>query len=389
MLDFSDTRLAFQAKSDQKLRHTFRLMKLIDSPFLTKIGPPMIRTAFKMHLPVEGLVRKTLYGQFCAGENLAASTQTTQALFEYGVRTILDYAVEGEKSEAGFDATLKEMLATLQHGKAHEAVAFTACKLTGLGDFDLMAKKQAGLTLSEAEQAAFQRMEERLDQMGQLAHELGTPFFIDAEETWIQDVIDELAETLMAKYNQERPIVFTTVQLYRHDRLAYLRDLIQRSREQGYVLGVKLVRGAYMEREADRAEEKGYANPIQPDKAATDRDYDAALRLCIEQVDRVAVCAGTHNEKSSLYLAQLMKERGLAANHPHIWFAQLLGMSDHISFNLAHNGYNTAKYLPYGPVRAVMPYLIRRAEENTAIAGQASREVDLLTREVKRRKQVH
>ncbi|MEM7657969.1 MAG: proline dehydrogenase family protein [Bacteroidota bacterium] len=387
MLDFSDTRLAFQAKSDQELRHTFRLMRLIDSPFLTKVGPPILNAAFKINLPIQGLVKKTLYGQFCAGEDLEASTQTTQALFDYGVRTILDYAVEGEKTEAGFDATLKEMLATLRHGKTHEAVAFTACKLTGLGNVDLMAKKQTGNPLNEEEQAAFLRIKDRLHQMGKLAQELGTPFFIDAEESWIQDVIDAIAEELMAKYNQDRPIVYTTVQLYRHDRLEYLRGLMLRSREQGYVLGVKLVRGAYMEKEADRAEEKGYPNPIQPNKAATDRDYDAALRLCIEHLDRVAVCAGTHNESSSRYLAQLMRERGVSANHPHIWFAQLLGMSDHISFNLAHNGYNTAKYLPYGPVKAVMPYLIRRAEENTSIAGQASREVDLLTREVKRRRQ--
>lgn len=385
--DFDNTKLAFQAKSDAELRRSSWLMRMVDSPFLTKIGPPLITFAFQLGLPIKGLVRKTLFDLFCAGESLEETAETTAHLAQYGVHTILDYSVEGEKNEEGFDATLQEFIATLEHGSRHEAVAFTACKLTGLASFDLMEKIQAGSPLSEKEQESFQRVQQRLKDLGKATQKYRTPIFIDAEESWIQDVIDNCAEELMRAFNQKKPLVYTTVQLYRHDRLAYLEKLIADSQKEGYILGVKLVRGAYMEKEADRAEEMGYPTPIQPNKAATDRDYDRSLELCIQHIDHVAICAGTHNEASTLKLTELMQEHGIAPDHPHVLFAQLQGMSDNISFNLAHANYNTAKYLPYGPVRAVLPYLIRRAQENTAIAGQSSREVELLKKEMRRRRE--
>ena len=385
--DFDNTRLAFQAQSDQELRRSYLLMRLVDSPFLTKIGPPLLNFAFRIRLPIKGIVRKTLFDHFCAGESLEESATTTNHLERYGVQTILDYAVEGEKTEAGFDATLEELIATLEHGSRHEAVAFTACKLTGLASIELMEKIQRRDPLTKSEQASYDRVKERLQKLAQASEQYQTPIFIDAEESWFQDVVDECAETLMRQYNQNKPLIYTTVQLYRHDRLAYLEQLIEDSRQQGYYLGVKLVRGAYMEKEGERAEEQDYPTPIQPNKAATDRDYDLALELCMQHIDHVAICAGTHNEASTLKLSQLMTEKGLPPNHPHVLFAQLQGMSDNISFNLAHAGYNTAKYLPYGPVKAVLPYLIRRAQENTAIAGQSSREVELLKKERRRRKQ--
>lgn len=384
--DFNNSELAFQAKSNAELRRTYRLMQLVDSPFLTKIGPPLLTLAFDVGLPVKGLVKKTLFEQFCAGESLEETAITTAALAKYGVLTILDYSVEGEKTEKGFDATLDEFIATLEHGSRHEAVAFTACKLTGLASFELMEKIQNGEDLLVDDQRAYQRLQERLQKLAEAAHEFRTPFFIDAEESWIQDVIDRCSEELMEAYNKEEALVYTTVQLYRHDRLAYLKELIADSQEKGYILGVKLVRGAYMEKERDRAEEMGYESPIQPDKASTDRDYDLSLELCLDHIDHVAICAGTHNEASTLKLTQMMTERGIAPDHPHVLFAQLQGMSDNISFNLAHAGYRTAKYLPYGPIKAVMPYLIRRAQENTAIAGQSSREVELLKKEIRRRR---
>ncbi len=385
-VDFDNTQLAFQAKTDAQLRRTYWLYRMVDSPFLTKVGPPILMTAFKLQLPIEGMVRNSLFELFCGGISLKDTIKTSQMLFNYKVYTILDYSVEGEKNEAGFDTTMAEIIDALKHGGGMQEVAFSACKLTGLASIDLLEKVQKRESLDEAESQAFERFRKRVDQICATAAAQCTPIFIDAEESWIQDPIDQLAEEMMEKYNHDQMAVYTTVQLYRTDRLGYLEGLIQQSKKKGYLLGVKLVRGAYIEKERERAKNMGYEDPMQPNKETTDQDFDAALKLCVEHIEHVGICAGTHNEKSSRYLAQLMQLKGVANDHSHICFAQLLGMSDHISFNLAHAGYRVAKYLPYGPVKAVMPYLIRRAKENTAIAGQSSREVELLHKEIDRRK---
>ncbi len=393
-LDFTNTQLAFQAKSNNQLRKAFWLFRMIGIPWLNAIGPKMLSWSLKAGLPVKGIVKKTLFEVFCGGESLEETAKTSQYLFQFNVRTILDYSVEGNRNEAGFDETANEIVDTLLHGGGHEEVAFSACKITGFAKIVLLEKiqrlLQEGKTveeeLGEAELAAFERVRGRIDEICKTAVAQKTPVFIDAEESWMQDTIDMLAEEMMEKYNGENAWVATTVQMYRWDRLDYLKGLIQKSKAKGYQLGVKVVRGAYLEKETDRAEEMGYKNPMQPGKEATDRDFDAALRLCIENIDHVHICAGTHNEKSSLLLTELMKEKGLPNDHSHILFAQLLGMSDHISFNLGHAGYNAAKYLPYGPVKAVMPYLIRRANENTSVAGQSSRELQLLRTEFRRRR---
>ncbi|MEZ4686357.1 MAG: proline dehydrogenase family protein [Bacteroidia bacterium] len=373
-LDFSNTRLAFQAKSDRQLAKAYWLFRAIGVSWLNAIGPKLLMFALRLRLPVKGLIRNTLFELFCGGETLAETGKTSQYLFQFNVRTILDYSVEGEKNEKGFDKTRDEIIKAFQHAAAFPEVAFCAVKLTGLGNFGLMAKKQRGDSLNEKEEAAFARIRSRLDAICQAAVQAKTPVFIDAEESWIQDTIDTLAEEMMGRYNRENAWVSTTVQMYRHDRLDYLRDLIARSKVAGFQLGVKVVRGAYLEKENERAEEMGYETPMQPDKISTDRDYNEALKLCVEHVPHVHLCAGTHNEESSMLLARLMEEKGLPPSHSNILFSQLLGMSDNISFNLGHAGYNTAKYLPYGPVKAVMPYLIRRADENTSVAGQAGRE---------------
>ncbi|MEM7514985.1 MAG: proline dehydrogenase family protein, partial [Bacteroidota bacterium] len=294
--------------------------------------------------------------------------------------------VEAEKTEEGFDETLRNILETLEQGAEHKEVVFSACKLTGLASFGLMESIQAGETLSPEQESAYVRVKERLNAICRQAVESKTPVFIDAEESWIQNTIDGLAEEMMEKYNQDSAYVYTTIQLYRHDRLAYLASLIERSREKGYFPGVKIVRGAYMEKESARAEDKGYKDPIQPSKEATHRDFNEAQKLCLQHIDRVFLCAGTHNEESCYQLMELMETQDLSPGDKRVWFSQLLGMSDHISFNLSHAGYNVAKYVPFGPVKAVIPYLMRRAEENTAIAGQSSREVSLLKKEIKRRK---
>ena len=384
-VDFSNTELAFKALSTPDLKRRYRMYRLIDSPVLTKIGPTILTSAFQWGLPVRGLVRDTIFEIFCGGESLVDTVDNMKALDQFGVKTILDYSVEGEKNEMGYEETFQELLRTLVHGGEHPEIVFVACKMTGLASTSMMEAVQAGGSLSASQEAEKVRALERLDQLCAAAVKYTTPLLIDAEESWIQDFIDDAAEAMMARYNKEIPWIYTTAQLYRHDRLAYLGDLIRRSREGGFKLGVKVVRGAYLEKENERAKEMGYATPMQPTKAATDRDFDAALALCMEHIDQVSICAGTHNEQSSLYLTQLMAQKNLSPDDSRVWFAQLLGMSDHISYNLAHAGYLVAKYLPYGPVEAVMPYLMRRAQENTAIAGQSSREVQLLRQEVERR----
>ncbi len=384
-LDFQDTSLAFGYKSDKELKRTYRLFKMIDSPFLTKVGPPMITFALKIGLPLKGLIRKTIFDIFCGGVSLKDTSRRSDELFQNKVQTILDYSVEGTKTDAGFDATRDEIIATLVHGAQNDAVAFSAMKVTGIAHFGYLAANDANKKLNTKEEASLTRSKARLEAICQKSYDLRQPVFVDAEESWIQRGIDRWTEEMMERFNTEEPLVYHTVQLYRHDRLEYLRGLIQQSREKGYILGVKLVRGAYLEKENERAIENGYPTPMQPNKAATDKDYNAALRLCIDNLDHVAICAGSHNEESCLLITKLMQDRNIPPGHPHVLFAQLLGMSDNISFNLAHHGYNVAKYLPYGPVKAVLPYLFRRANENTAIAGQSSREVQLLRKEVRRR----
>lgn len=384
-LNFENTELAFQAQSDSRLKRTYFLYRLIDNPFLTKVGPPLLTASFKIGLPIKGLVKNTLYDLFVGGPSLKNTDKKSAYLAEYGVKTILDYSVEGAKTEDGFDETQKEFIATIQTAHQRDEVVFSALKLTGLARNAIMEKIQSGNPLSEKEEEEWKRVVSRMEEIASVGYNLNIPFFIDAEETWIQEPIDRLTEDLMERYNKSQPIVWHTLQFYRKDRLAYLEKLIQDSKERGYILAVKLVRGAYLEKERKRAEEKGYPDPMQPNKRATDEDYNRGLELCIKNHSHVAVCAATHNEQSSLYLTELMARHDIPVDHPWVWFSQLLSMSDHISFNLSHAGYNVAKYLPYGPVKAVMPYLMRRAQENTAIAGQSSREVELLRKEMRRR----
>jgi proline dehydrogenase len=393
-VDFNNTRLAFRAKSLKQLRKAYWIYWAIDKPLLNAIGPKLLGLAIRLGLPVTGLVKSTLFEIFVGGENLQETAKTSQYLMEFNVRTILDFSKEGEKTEKGFEKTTEEILKMIRHAGKYDEVAFTAVKVTGIADFEVLERCQKVLQagqepeegLKEREWASLQRIRGRIDRICATAVEEKTPVFLDAEESWIQDTIDMLAEEVMEKYNGENAWVATTLQMYRWDRIPYLKELIQRSRDKGYELGVKLVRGAYLEKENERAEEKGYKTPMHASKADTDRDFNEALRLCVENIDHVHVCAGTHNEKSSMLLTELMAQKGLEPGDSRVLFSQLLGMSDHISFNLGHGGYNTAKYVPYGPVRSVMPYLLRRADENTAVAGQSGRELQLLRKEVQRRR---
>jgi proline dehydrogenase len=308
------------------------------------------------------------------------------SLRKFGIGTILDYSVEGKESEADFENTKAEIILTVQEAARQSSIPFSVFKITGIARFSLLEKVNAKQSLSETEKLEWERVQARVDAICAHAAQLAVPIFIDAEDSWIQDAIDGLADAMMAKYNTSSAIVYNTIQLYRHDRLAFLKTSHQKALQHNYFLGVKLVRGAYMEKERTRAVELGYIDPIQPNKEASDRDFDLAVNYCLDNIDRIAVCAGTHNEKSSLQLATAMESRNIARNDKRVFFAQLFGMSDHISYNLANAGFNVAKYLPYGPIREVIPYLIRRAQENTSVKGQTGRELTLILREMQRRK---
>ncbi len=383
---FNDTQVAFSLKSDTELDRAYFLFKLIDSQPLVRIGTAVTNFAIKAHLPVEGLIRATVFDHFCGGVNEDDCLSVVDKMYTKGVSSVLDYSVEGKEEETQFDAALEMTLKTIEFAKEKQAIPFAVFKPTGFGRLDLYEKLGAQETLNASEQQEWNRIVERFDTVCKEAHQKDVALLIDAEESWMQDAADDLVTEMMRRYNKEKAIVFNTLQMYRWDRLDYLEKLHEKAKAEGFYIGMKLVRGAYMEKENARAEEKGYPSPICVSKEATDINYDASVHYMLEHLDAMAIFAGTHNEESSYRLMQLMQEKNIKKNDPRIWFGQLYGMSDNISYNLAANGYNVAKYLPFGPVRDVMPYLIRRAEENTSVAGQTSRELNLLKTERDRRK---
>lgn len=388
MISFENTEVAFGHKSNQELNKAYWLFRLVGSPFLVKLGKFFTVLAIKLYLPIKGVVKKTIFAQFCGGETINECEKTIELLSKHNIGTILDYSVEGKEDEKDFENTCNEIVATIQKAKNNKAIPFSVFKVTGIAQFSVLEKGNKGFdTLSEETGRKLDEITSRVERICKAAYDANVPVFIDAEESWIQNTIDELAEKMMLKFNKEKAIVFNTIQLYRWDRLDFLKQSYNKALEGNYYLGVKLVRGAYMEKERARATEMGYPSPIQKTKENTDKDYDLSLKFCVENSNKIAICAGTHNEKSSQYLTHLLTEKGLSKNHTNIYFAQLLGMSDHISFNLSNNGFNVAKYVPYGPIKEVLPYLIRRAEENTSVAGQTSRELTLIIKERKRRAQ--
>lgn len=385
-VSLDNTEIAFSYKSDEELRKTYLIFSAINSPLLTKVGTKLVKIALKLKLPIHGILRKTIFQQFCGGETIHQCEPTIQRLASHHVKTILDYSAEGEKTEKGFEKVTREVLAAIAKAKISEHLPFCVFKLTGIASTRLLEKVQAQHKLSSAEQEAFERVRQRVDALCKAAYEAQIGIFIDGEESWIQEVIDDLAEEMMARYNRERVTVFNTYQMYRKDMLSNLKLAFQRAVTHQYFLGAKLVRGAYMEKERERAEEEGYPDPIQPNKQATDDDYNKALLYCINNKQRIALVSGSHNEYSNQYLVLLMQKHSMSPSDSRVYFSQLYGMSDNLSFNLAHAGFNVTKYLPYGPIDAVMPYLFRRAEENTSVAGQSSREYRLVKSELKRRK---
>lgn len=385
-LNFDDTSAAFSDKSTAELKRKYQIFKLINSPLLTSIGTKLTELAFRLRLPIKGLVKKTIFAEFCGGETIEECEPTILKLGESNIGTILDYSVEGKSSEQVFESTKAEIYRTITRAKEDENVPFAVFKVTGVASFETLEKASEGKELLKNDRMNWDSAKARVTELCEYAHSIDQPVFIDAEESWIQDAIDELATEMMEKYNREKPIIYNTIQLYRHDRLEFLKQSHARAKQEGYILAVKLVRGAYMEKERERAEEMGYPSPIHADKAASDRDFDAAIDYCLENIDEIAFVAGTHNEESVRKLSSKLEERKIRHDHPHVFFSQLYGMGDNLSYILAKNKFNVSKYVPYGAVRDVIPYLTRRAQENTAVLGQVSRELDLLRKELHRRK---
>jgi proline dehydrogenase len=386
MITFENTEIAFKSRSDKDLQRAYLLFRLIANNTLVKMGGQLATLALKLHLPVNWAVKPTIYSHFVGGETIDKCRKNVETLGKFNVKAILDYSVEGTETTDGIQNALDETLRTIENAAKEPNVPFAVFKPTAFTTSNVLEKVSAGMELNTAEAEEADNFRKRVGILCKSAYEHDIPILIDAEDSWYQNFIDEVVYDNMAKYNKKKAIVFNTYQMYRWDRLGKLEEAYETARENGYFLGAKFVRGAYMEKERERAEEKGYKDPIQPDKESTDRDYNAALKFCIEHIDGLVVFNGTHNEFSSQYMVDLMEEHGLAKDDPRCWFSQLYGMSDHISFNLAFEGFNVAKYVPYGPVRSVLPYLLRRTEENTSIAGQTSRELNLIIKEKERRK---
>ncbi len=403
-VSFENTEFAFEYKSDQQLKKARFLFSLMGYPWLVKLGTRLTPWAVKSGLPVKGIIRKTIFTQFVGGETLQQTAAVASRLGEYGVQVILDYGVEGgDDGESGFDHAKEEFIRVIEYAATQPNIPFMSVKVTGFARFALLEKldsamhqKQGSLMkrflssvdeLNPEEKEEWHRVRHRMMGICETAAAKKVGVLIDAEESWIQDPVDALTILMMDTFNKERCVVYNTIQHYRHDRLKFLIDSYEAAKERNFILGAKLVRGAYMEKERKRAEEMNYPSPIQPDKEASDRDYNEGLRFCMDHLDRIALIVASHNEQSNMLAVQLLQEKNLPFHHPHVHFSQLYGMSDNITFNLAHAGCSVSKYLPFGPIDDVIPYLMRRAQENTSVGGQTGRELLLINKELKRRHQ--
>lgn len=389
MISFENTEIAFKSKTDKDLKRAYWLFKIIGYPRVVKFGKWFTELAIKLNLPIDGIIKKTIFKQFCGGVNITDCESKINELNEYKIGTILDYSVEGKTDEEDFEKTTNEIIATILKAKENPSIPFAVFKVTGIATFEILEKaNNINNELSPEEKRSYHGIIQRVERICSKAHEHNIPIFIDAEESWIQDSIDRITLSMIVKFNKEKAIVFNTLQMYRHDRIDFLKKVIEECRQGNYHYGIKLVRGAYMEKERERASLLGYSSPIQATKEDSDKDYNLALEIICQNIDCLALCAGTHNENSSLFLSQLIEKYNLDKHSKNLYFAQLLGMSDHISYNLSASEYNVAKYVPYGPIKEVLPYLLRRADENTSVAGQTGRELTLLSIEKNRRKKI-
>jgi len=391
-ISFDNTEVAFAYKSDKALSKANFLFKTMDYPWFVQIGTRLTPFFMKTGLPVHGIIRNTIFKQFVGGETLEETADVGRQLSEFGVDVILDYGVEGKEGEANFEHATQEFIRVIEYAGKQQNIPFVSVKVTGLARFALLQKLneaprlRSGIHANEAENEEWYRVCDRMYRICEAAANANVAVLVDAEESWIQDPIDRLTMEMMEVFNKEKAVVYNTIQLYRHDRLNFLKMSHSIAQQRSFVLGVKLVRGAYMEKERARAQQHGYPSPIQPNKQACDNDYNAAVIYCIDHINSIATIVATHNEQSSLLAAKLLTDKGLPLHHQHLHFSQLYGMSDNITFNLSKAGASVSKYLPFGPIRDVIPYLMRRAQENSSVSGQSGRELGLIKKEMERRK---
>lgn len=385
-IDFKNTEFAFVSKSDRDLKKAKFLYKVMASKSITRLSKIMTQFAMSIKFPINWAVKPTIYKLFVGGETIDECTPTVKQLSKHNVKAILDYSVEGKESLEDINKALEETLNSIRNAGKNSNIPFAVFKPTAFTTSNVLTKASSGEEMTDEEKKEAQNFKNRVNTLCNAAFEADIPILIDAEDSWYQNFIDETTEEMMQLYNKEKAIVFNTWQMYRHDRLEHLKTSYKKAAAGNYFLGAKFVRGAYMEKERERAKEKGYESPICKDKKTTDNSYNNALKFAFQKRDIVSIFNGTHNEKSSLLLAELMEQNNIAADDKRFWFSQLYGMSDNISFNMAKAKYNVAKYLPYGPVKHVLPYLFRRAEENTSVEGQTSRELFLISTEIKRRR---
>ncbi len=386
MINFENKKVAFADKSDKDLSRAYLLFKTISNPIISNTLTAFIKVAMWLHLPINWAIKATVYKHFCGGTTIENSQETIDKLWESRIGTILDFSAEGKENEEDFSLAMNETIASIEKAKSESSIPFSVFKPTGLARFAVLEKISNNSNLTKEEEIEKTTFEGRIENICQTASDNKVPLFIDAEESWIQDAIDDIAIKMMQKFNKNDTWIFNTLQLYRNDRVDHLEMLLKLAAEEKFFVGLKLVRGAYHEQEIERAKEKGYNCPVHTIKENTDIEYNKALRICIENIDFVSVCAGTHNEESSALLVELLNKHNISKDDKRVYFSQLLGMSDHISYNAAKEGFNVVKYVPYGPVKDVLPYLIRRAEENTSIAGQMGRELTNIIEEKKRRR---
>ncbi len=385
-LDFQNTEIAFKRMNNRQLRHAYLIFKILNHGALVQWATKILLALMKAGFPIRPLIKGNVFSHFCGGESIDKCLNIVNDLASYKVGTILDFAIEGKTREEDFEQTTEEIIRNIEFASVHSSIPFCVFKPTAIARFGLLEKQSSTSFLGAVEKSEFARVQRRFEAICEAAHKHGIPVFVDAEESWIQPILDQLTEAMMARFNLRKAIVFNTVQMYRHDRLEYLQRLYERAVTEGFYVGVKLVRGAYLEKENERAAKMGVRSPIYPTKAATDEAFDNAVRFCVEHADRFSACAGTHNEKSTRLLVDMIAQKGFEPSDIRFSFAQLLGMSDNLTFVLAHHGFNAAKYVPYGPIDEVIPYLTRRAAENASVRGQSSRELHYLEREFKRRK---
>ena len=387
-VSFDDTAVAFESKSDKDLNFSIFMFKLMGRPWLVKLGTTLTQLGLNLRLPIEPIIRATVFRQFCGGESIEDCEPKIKQLGKSNIGSILDLSVEGQQDEGSFDRASDELLRLVENASKNNEVPVCCMKVSAIARYTVLEKVASGEDLNQQEKKEYANVVRRLNLICGAAEKNNVPVYIDAEESWIQDAIDRLTETMMTRYNKKKAYVFITFQFYRTDRLDYLKKLMATAEREKFHVGGKFVRGAYMEKERKRAEDMGYPDPIQPTKEATDADFNAALDFALDHLDRLEFVCGTHNEASCMKLVHLMHEKRIDQNHPSIYFSQLFGMSDHISYNLSFSGFNVTKYLPYGPIRDAVPYLIRRVEENTAVAGQMGQELRLLLSEKQRREKV-